>query len=361
MKTGDAFDIQFIFLAYVPPKMDETKDEELQTEILIKPSKTTDYLCKIFDSAMSEAKVQISFISSGKQENHIRNNVLGIVQKIRTQQKNKHAKTLTERLHEATDGRNGTGLFAILEGKKANTTRIVLVRFKGDEGLVNHGRKKLLVDHMREVFTKRSNHYKLAVYEDIVSSKSFWKGYAVDKQLTGNHQKPISYFWIEDFLKSKPTLTSEQGTWQLTKVLKLVLNKSLNQEEQEEIVSGIVNLRSKKGLQISLASFCEQYLSPELAKRVREENDNDEFYNSVFTIDDAVYKKELGKTVLTIAGDITAFVPTFRYDDHVTEVVAEDGTKEVTIKGKLSAKKLNVQPKVKQKQPSKAIQNHKKR
>lgn len=343
MKTGDAFDVNFIFLAYVPPYIGE--ETELQTELLTKSTTTTDYLFKIFDSALNEARVQINFHAVEKQDNKIRNAILGIAVNDRTQQKNQNAKKLAEYLHEVTNGRNGTGLFAILEGKKANTTRIVLIRFKGGEGLVNHGKKKLLVDHISEVFTKRSNHYKLAAYEDIVSNKSFWKGYAVDKQLTGNQQKPISYFWIEDFLHSRPALTSEQGTWQLAKVLKLVLNKTLNQGEQEEIISGIINLRGKKGHQISLASFCEQYLSPELAERVREENASEDFYNSVFTIDDTVYRKELGKTVLSIAGDILAFVPTFKYNEHVTEVVADDGTKEVTIHGKLSGKKINVQPK----------------
>lgn len=353
MTTAEAFDIKFVFLAYVPPFIDG-EEISLQTELLTKSTTTTDYLFKIFDSALSEARVQIYFHSEGKQNNKIRDEILAIAQNIRTQQKHQHAKKLSEYLNEATDGRNGTGLFAILEGEKAKTTRIVLMRFKGDEGLVNHGRKKLLVDHIREVFTKRSNHYKLAAYEDIISSKSFWKGYAVDKQLTGNQQKPISYFWIQDFLHSKPALTSEQGTWQLTKVLKLVLNKTENQEEQEEIVSGIINLRGKKGLQISLASFCQQYLSPGLAERVRQENASDDFYNSVFTIDDAVYRKELGKTVLSIAGDITAFVPTFKYDDHVTEDVAEDGTKIVTIHGRLSGKKINVQPQNKPNQQLKA-------
>lgn len=348
MKTGDAFEINFVFLAYVPPLPKDGETIDLQTSILHTSSKTTDYLFGIFDSAMSDAKVEIHFNSDDKQNNNIRNHILTIAQANRNQQKAISAKKLAYRLHEETDGRNGTGLFAIIEGKKARTTRLILIRFKGDEGLANHG-KKLMVDYIREVFTKKSNHYKLAVYEDIVSNKSFWKGYSVDKQITASQYKSISHFWVEDFLDSKTALTSSQGTLQFSKILRMILSKTQNLEEQEEIISGIVNLKNKKNLQISVSNFCSTYLSPALGERIRQETNNDEFFDSVFTIDDTVYKKEFGKTVLSLKDGITAYVPTFQYEKHVTEIRNDDGSKDVVIKGKLSGKKINVQQKVNEK------------
>lgn len=348
MKTAEAFEINFVFLAYVPPHAKEGKPIVLQTSILKTPSKTTDYLFKIYDSAMNEAKVEILFNSDDRQNNDIRNQVLAIAQNKRNQEKTIYAKKLARRLHEETDGRNGTGLFIIIEGQKARTTRMVLIRFKGDEGLINQG-KKLMVDYIREVFTKKSNHYKLAVYEDIVSPKAFWKGYSVDKQITGNQYKPISFFWIESFLDSKTALTPAQGTLQFSKIIKAMLTKTQNIEEQEEIISGIINLRTKKNIQMSVADFCNGYLSPNLAARIREETNNEDFFNSVFMVDDTVYKKEFGKTVLSLKDGITAFVPTFQYDKHVTEIENKDGSKDVVIQGKLSSKKINVQPKVKEK------------
>lgn len=241
-----------------------------------------------------------------------------------------------------------TSLLTIIEGQKAGTTRIVLIRFKGDEGLYNHG-KKLLVDYIPEVFTKKSNHYKLAVYEDILSDSSFWKGYAIDKQISGNTYKQISFFWVEEFLQSRTALTAAQGTMQFSKVIKTILVKTTDISEQEEIITGVLNLRTKKNVQISVADFCRSYLSEKVTTRIKDEMKNDDFFNSVFPIDNEIYTKEFGKTVLALQDGITAYVPSFSYDKHVTETTNQDGSKNVKIEAKLKSKKMNVQQKEKQK------------
>ena len=348
MKTNNGFEISFVFLAYVPPYHDEDQPKVLETEILKTESKTTDYLFKIFDSAIDESLIEISFTSDGYQNNTIRSLILSIVQNKTSASKALNAQKLADALYEVTDERNGTGLFTIIVGKKANTTRVVLSRFKGDEGLVNKGRK-LLIDYMSEVFTKRSKHYKLAVFEDIVSDKSFWKGFSVDKQISSHTIKSISFFWVEKFLTAKTALTSAQGTMHFSRVIRTMLSKTTNLEEQDEIISGVINLRSKRGLQISVSDFCKTYLSEEISNKIREQSGNDDFFNSVFTIDNEVYRKEFGKTVLTIQDGITAYIPTFKYDEHVTETINKDGSKRVTIEGKLNGKRMNVQPTQKQK------------
>lgn len=348
MKTPNGFDIKYIFFGYVPPHREEEQPYKIQTEVLKTENKATAYLFKIFDSAVNEANIEIIFNSDEKQNNGIRKHILSIVQKKVANQKNSHAKKLAEHLYSVTDERNGTGLLTIIEGQKAGTTRLVLMRFKGDEGLYNHG-KTLLVDYIPEVFTKKSNHYKLAYYEDIVSDKSFWKGYAVDKQISSNTYKHVSFFWVEKFLHSKTALTAAQGTMEFSKVIKTILGKTLDVAEQEEIISGIVNLRTKKDVQISVAEFCKNYLSQKVTDRIREEMKNDDFFNSVFPVDTDIYAKEFGKTVLSLQDGITAFVPSFSYNKHVTETVNQDGSKNVKIEAKLKSKKMNVEKKEKQK------------
>ena len=224
---------------------------------------------------------------------------------------------------------------------------MLLMRFKGDEGLYNHG--KILGDYLPEVFTQKTKHYKLAVYEDIISEKAFWKGYAIDKQISANTYKQISFFWVEDFLHSRTALTAAQRTMQFSKVIKSILAKTSDVAEQEEIISGVVNLRGKKDIQISVAEFCKNYLSDRTSTRIKEELRNDDFFNSVFPIDTQLYTKEFGKTVLSLADGITAYVPSFTYDKHVTEEVNRDGSKDVTIKAKLKGKKMNVQKREKHK------------
>jgi hypothetical protein len=344
MKSPNGFDIKYVFFAYVPPHREEDQPYAIQTEILKTENKATAYLFKIFDSAAIEANVEIIFNSDDKQNNVVRENILSIVQKKTVTHKSTFAKKLAEHLYEVTDERNGTGLLTIIEGQKGRTTRLVLMRFKGDEGLYNHG-KKLLVDYIPEVFTKKSNHYKLAYYEDIVSDKSFWKGFAIDKQISSSTYKPISFFWVEDFLHSKTALTAAQGTMQFSKIIKTILSKTSDVAEQEEIISGIINLRTKKDVQISVAQFCKNYLSEKVSARVREEMENDDFFNSVFPVDIQLYTKEFGKTVLSLQDGITAYIPSFSYNKHVTETTNNDGSKNVKIEAKLRSKKMNVEKK----------------
>lgn len=344
MITKSGFEIKFVFLAYIPPYDAKEQPKVLETEILKTVSKTTDYLFKIFDASIDESKVEITFNSDGNQNNEIRNLVLSIAQKVKVPDKKKYAEQLAQALYVITDERNGRGLFTVIVGKKGPSTRLVLSRFKGDEGLVNRG-KKLLIDYMSEVFTTKSNHYKLAVFQEIVSDKSFWKGYSVDKQLSASSMKSISLFWVEKFLNARTALTSAQGTMQFSKAIKAMLLKTTMLEEQEEIISGVVNLRSKVNMKISIADFCEKYLSQETAEKLKAEVRNDDFFNSVFDIDNEIYRKEFGKTVLSIQDGITAYVPTFQYKNHVTEVTNDDGSKNVRIEGRLTSKKINVQPK----------------
>src|SRR4051812_8004711 len=127
MKTSTAFDINYVFIAYVPPHDKEDINFTIQSEVLKKQSPTTDYLFKIFDVSINEAKVEIVFNSDEKQNNSIRTQILSIAQKEQSAHKTVHARKLAQRLHEESDGRNGTGLFAILEGKKGSSTRIVLM------------------------------------------------------------------------------------------------------------------------------------------------------------------------------------------------------------------------------------------
>ena len=72
MKTPDGFDIKYIFFAYVPPHNDEVPSASLQTEVLKSENKITEYLFKIFDKAIDEARVEILFNSEDKQNNKVR-------------------------------------------------------------------------------------------------------------------------------------------------------------------------------------------------------------------------------------------------------------------------------------------------
>lgn len=340
MKTKQAFIVEYVFFSTVPPFNDQSKyrNRNLKFRLITQPSKTTDYLFNIFDASRNDCKVEISFKSNQGQENEIRTMILKIVTSKKVPEKEMFSRLLAKKMYDVTDHRNGSGLFVIIQGTKGDKTRIVLSRFKGAEGLHSQGK---VLEYLAEVFTKQSRHYKLAVYEGVISEKSFWKGYAIDRQTAENTYKPFSYFWINEFLQSETTITSGQGTTQLAKIIKIALNKTTSLAQQEQLISAIVNLKYKPNTQISVKSFSETYLNQDLREILKGEI-NDDFYNSIFTLDSEVYEKELGSTVLTLDEGIMAYVPTFKYDKHVKEEISNKGTKKVTIEGFLKEKKVNV-------------------
>jgi hypothetical protein len=337
LKTNQGFEVGFVYFATVPPydAKKKEKNKDLYYTLVDAKGEVSDYLFKIFDDAPNDCKVEIIFTSVGNQQNEIRTLLLRIANAKTMSAKENAANGLTMKMYEVTDFRNETGLFIIMEGKKGTRSRLVLARFKRNEGLYNHG---TTLEYLRNVFTK-SSHYKLATYEDTPSDKSFWKGYAIDRQTSTTTYKPFSYFWIENFLQSQTSITSVQGTTQLSKVVKTLLKQTKTLEEQEQVISAIVNLKSKRDAQISVKKFCENYLSRELTKIVQKEVTED-FFNSVFPVDKEVMKKELGATVLTLDGGITANIPTFQYEKYVKEVI-KDGQKKVTIEGILKGKRVN--------------------
>ena len=356
MQTPQGFEIDFVYFANVPPYDDVKKHKHKDfTYHLIEAQddELTAYLFKIFDDAPTDCKVEILFTSNDKQENEIRSLILKIAMSKTEKPKEDAANDLSMKMYEVTDGRNETGLFIIMQGRKGTSTRVVLARFKRNEGLRNQGGD---LEYIKNVFTK-SKHYKLAIFEDVPSDKSFWKGYAIDRQSTAQTYKPFSIFWIEDFLQAQTALTSVQGTDQLSKIVKQLLKQTTSLEQQEQIISAVVNLRSKPNAQVSMKSFCQTYLTPELTAIVQKEV-NDDFFNSVFDVNKEVMNKELGATVLTLDEGITAYVPTFKYGKHVTEEV-KNGKKTVTIQGVLKEKRVNTgkEPVSAEAKPKKAKKN----
>lgn len=341
MKTKLSFIVKQIFFATVPPYDDQKKyrNRLLKYKVITETGGTSEYLFDIFDKASNDCKVEILFKSDQNQSNPIRSILLDFLTATSLSGKEDCFRKLAMRMYDVTDERNGMGLFVLIEGKKGAETRLMLSRFKGAQGLHSEGD---VLKYLSQVFTKQNNHYKLAVFQDIPSKKSFWKGYAIDRQTAASSYKPFSFFWIEDFLQAETAITDSQGTSQLSKILKNVLRDTSDLNEKEQIISAVINLKSKPSGRISMKSFTDKYLSEELQSRFKNETNNDEFYSSEFGIDKDVLQKELGNTVLILEDGVTAFIPSFSYNKHVTELDTEKGEKKIKIEGILRDKKMNM-------------------
>jgi len=236
MKTKQAFSVQHIFFATVPPYDPEKKNRNklLKYRVISSPGQTTDYLFDIFDNSSDDCKVEILFKSDDAQNNPIRELLLSLASTTKLEDKEKSFASLANTMYKITDNRNGMGLFILIEGKKDKEVRLMLCRFKGADGLHNEGDS---LQYLKQVFTKQNNHYKLAVFQDIMSKKSFWKGYAIDRQTAAHNYRPFSNFWIEEFLQAETAITDAQGTEQFSIILKNVLNATSSIEQKEEIIS----------------------------------------------------------------------------------------------------------------------------
>lgn len=352
MKTKQSFNVKNIFFAIVPPFDDQIKlkNKLLKYKVIVPSGNTSDYLFDIFDNASNDCKVEIMFKSDPMQNNPIRNELLNFVTAKESTDKEKSFIKLAKAMYSVTDERNGIGLFVLIEGKRNNETRLMLCRFKGSNALHTEGDN---LKYLEQVFTKQNKHYKLAVFQDIVSSKSFWSGHAIDKQTSSVNYKPFSHFWIEDFLQSQTAITDKQGTSQFSKILKNVLNSTTDLRQKEQIISAAINLRSKTGIRISLKDFSNQYLSGKITDLLKNLTNNDSFYNTEFGVDQEELNKEFGNTVLMLEDGVTAYVPTFNYGKYVTESNPIKGEKIIKIEGVLKDKKVNTRRDVKEKTQNK--------
>ncbi len=337
------FEIKFAYASWVPPnKNEEDSNIFITSKLLDSKNSALNYFIKIFDTAISSCKIEVIFKSNDSQENEIRNLLLELLNKTLKTEKKIVADKFSKKLSKLTDNRNGTGLFVIIEGKKADTTRIIFNRFREDEVVFSDVKNdELTVQLLSQAFSKKSRYYKLAVYEDQMSNRSFWKGFAIDKQKTTGSAKEISDYWIKDFLMCEPAVNSIQGTKSLSKIIRSILRKSDSIPEKELIISGILALKNRDDQYISVESFCDSYLNSSLKERIKHELNDNYTFQSTFELDNETYTKELGSKITALESGVIVTAPTFLYDQFVSEVELDGGLTELTIKGKVIDKKLS--------------------
>lgn len=337
------FELKFAYAAWVPPfKNEEDSKIHITSKLLESTNDAMKYFTKIFDESISSCRIEIIFKSNDSQENEVRKILLDLINKTTPAEKMILADTLAKRLSKITDNRNGTGLFVIIEGKKADSTRIILNRFREDEVVFSDvSGNELTVQLLTQAFSKKSRYYKLAVYEDIITERSFWKGFAIDKQKTAGSAKEISDYWIKEFLDSEPSVNSIQGTKTLSRIIKSILNSSDTIEEKELIISGILALKNRSNQFTSVETFCNTYLNEELKQKIMYELNDNYTFQSSFEIDNETYTKELGSKITSLESGVIVTAPTFLYDQYVDEADLGEGITQLTVKGKIKDKKLS--------------------
>ncbi|MDP4200853.1 MAG: hypothetical protein Q8922_10380 [Bacteroidota bacterium] len=337
--------VVFSFAASVPPGKDAMREVAHVPQIRYsQPQMGTTaqtYFKELFNKSAEECKVEIQFRSGGSQDNLVRDTLVAICGTEDIDEKRRLATGLAHRLYSVTDHRNKTGLFTIIEGKRGNKHRVLLTRFREDEVITTNPRNDGTIDLevIMEAFTKKSQFYKSALFEDEHSRSMFWNGRIVDKQITKTHND-VSRYWMSDFLNAQSSLTSRQGTTNLARYIKTAIEKEESVNGKQALIAASVLLNQRAGENFSVRQFCETYLSDDIARRFRSVVKSELEFESMFEINAEVLDSEIGSTLLSLANGIQLSVPTFLYSNSVHEVRMDDGGTEVTVTGKVVNKKL---------------------
>lgn len=339
MLTEAGFKLIFTFAATVPPlKLVTESEEKVEAKIFDESEPGLKYLLKIFDEVTSNCKINVLFASNDNQQNGLRSNILSLLNSNRSDTQFKIAFDLSEKLAKATDDRNKHGLFIILIGKKLSSYRVVLIRFRAEEVVY----KKVIkggfkIDLLKEAFTKNSKHYKVAYFEDELAEKgSFWTGYILDRQRTGDAKNEVSDYWIKDFLECEYAMTNLQGTRKLADYIKSYIKTLDSIDATNVVIDSVINLRNNLGNEMSILSYAEDFLPPNLRTDFRNFVGDDDVNNTLFNIDIDTYDFELPFKTITTDNKITLTVPTFMGSSLLTEKILEDGRKEFTFSGRVT-------------------------
>lgn len=347
MPNPEDYQIVFSYAAIVPPK--KTYPElRIISKIFSESEQGYDYFYDLYLKANKHCKNEIIFVSQqNNQSNEIRSILLNILETNDPETKFRNADLLSNYLAEVTDDRNKEGLFVILEGKFDTRYRIMLIRLKGDEGVIKKMEGDTFsIEKPDYIYTSKSKFFKAALFEDEITRSGFWKGLAVDKQVGPNEPKEISDFWIKHFLKSELSINSKSGTLKLSKVFRNLINKVSTLEEKQSLISVIYLLKNREDPSVTFNSIASDLLTGDLGRKFLDEIGDELLIHTPFQIDNDIYNKELGSKITEFENGIIVSTPTFLQTNNIIENKLEEDITEVIIRGKVVNKKVNKKARV---------------
>ncbi len=322
-----------------PSKHSEEQPEINGTEIRMEGSLYR-MLLDIYNRSPIECKIELLFRSDdeGQQNNEFRNLMINYIQNPNID----NGKLIAENLQKVTTKRSGLGLMFIIFGEVDNDYQIVISRFPADEGIIaTELSDNLSLDFIESVFLKNTKAYKSVIYKSDSLQGGFWRGKAIDYQISGNRE--LSDYWIYDFLQSQLLTTGPAGTKRLANALKDAIKKAPRLDIRQELISTTSILRSRNGQTISTRQLCEQIgLSNEAFTLLEKAFERRDLMDEVFQFDlDEFNKHVLYRLVALSNGGLV-----IAEDDHFNEVFTQQlinsnqGIIRFTTEGKIIDEKL---------------------
>lgn len=201
---------------------------------------------------------------------------------------------LAEELGKVTTRRSGLGLLFLIKGKEGADHKVVISRFRANNGVVvNEAADMLTVEFIDRVFMKNAHSYKAVVYRHESFHGGFWSGMAVDKQIYSQDLESPDY-WVKDFLLSDFMTSPAFGTRRLAVAMKKAI-KAADDLETKRQITAAATLASGLGKEtISVEEFCNRYSFTEKAKAtVLRQLDRPDLANDNFQFDAGEFTKQL--------------------------------------------------------------------
>jgi hypothetical protein len=249
--------ISKIFSFFIPVTKNYSEEEKesleiIGTEINLQGS-LFEMLQKIYNSALEECNIPISFISN-EQENEIRKDLIKMI----SVKDLESSKLIAKRLSIVTTNKSGVSLLFFIFAENGSDKRILISRLPALNGItsnINHN--NLSINYFDEVFIKNPDSYKAVIYTGQSLESDFWEGRAVDKQVDAS-VKVLSDYWIKDFLLSTYKMTSKRGTFLLAKCLKETINQEEKIKIKQELISSLALAQNLDKKTISIEKYAEK-------------------------------------------------------------------------------------------------------
>jgi hypothetical protein len=238
-------------------------------------------------------------------------------------------RALAERLSGVTTRRSGLGLLFLLRGREGLNHKVVLSRFRANNGVVvNEAADMLTVEFIDRVFMKNAHSYKAVVYRHQSLLAGFWDGMAVDKQINSQDLESSDY-WVKDFLSSTFLTSSASGTRRLALALKEVSKNAPNVEVKKQVTAAVTLAGGLDGQPFSANEFCNRFgFSDSARAAVVTAIGRDDLAADNFRFDAAEFARQLPYRTVELDSGAMLTAPSAEFDMVFDqETVDEEGDK----------------------------------
>jgi hypothetical protein len=325
-----------------PEKKVKEKSRVKGTIVPQNDNKLYETLRKIYNKSIAECKYDIAFLPTddGEQKNECRDEIINYVNSSTFENGIK----IAERLANVTSPISGLGLLFLMIGEYDKRKRIVISRFRADTGvLADEEGEGLLVEYVEKIFMKSASAYKCVCYEEESFGSNFWEGKAADKQI--NNGDEISSYWINDFLLSDFTTTSERGSKRFAEAMRSALNSSKIPNVKKELSALITLTKGHNDQIVSVESLISIFkVSTDSANAVKKAMKGKTFFEQ-FKLSIEEFEKHVSFKTIELDNGAILSAPTEKFDNIFSQTEMINDTFNFTVNGRIINEQYKESPK----------------